>query len=172
MVDCVKTRVADTLHSTSTPTVGALAGYLTGDEKMNKRNMAKSTTYTVTVGDRSTRVRVPNNLRGQLDEPASATDAARDARDRAIRKLHGAAASWWTDNGVPGYGQVIVPCATGGSNCITARIELEIRPDKPFPVDVAGRAKFAAEWDEETQRSHGYVHGAADARDSNVGSEE
>jgi len=40
---------------------------------------------------------------------------------RACERLYGRTTFWWADSGLPGYGQVMRPCKTGGSDAVTYR---------------------------------------------------
>jgi len=101
--------------------------------------MSKSITITVSispVGSRNTsggtvRVRVP------LTDPDSGE--ARDAGELetaaialGCKKLYGRDTFWWADSGLAGYGQVMRPCKTGGSDAVTYRARLDVDvPDIP-----------------------------------------
>jgi len=47
-------------------------------------------------------------------------------RARAIQKIWGRQAGWWPDSGLQGWGQVITPCQTGGSTCLTPRVHCRV----------------------------------------------
>ena len=65
---------------------------------------------------------------------AHRTNDPDEAIERAIRKHWGAAAGWWGDHGLnhgldssrTRYGQIIKPCSTGGYDCVTPRVRIDI----------------------------------------------
>jgi hypothetical protein len=48
------------------------------------------------------------------------------AVERACARLYGRTTFWWPDSGLPGYGQVMRPCKTGGSTAVTYRASLDV----------------------------------------------
>lgn len=126
--------------------------------------MRKSLTATVSifpVGSRDTsggtvRVRVP------LTDPDNGE--ARDAGELetaaialGCKKLYGRTTFWWADSGLAGYGQVMRPCKTGGSDAVTYRARLDVEvPDLPAShlEELAARDARWADYQEECQRDY------------------
>lgn len=76
--------------------------------------------YTVTVRD------CDSTLRTRIANVRAADE--QEARTRAVAKLFGRRAFWWPDSGLgPTFGQVCVPARTGGNNCITGRLRVDVR---------------------------------------------
>ena len=109
--------------------------------------MTSFTTFTVKIGDRTTRVRVPHDAADDFGIPLSAAEALLSARSRAVQKMYGRRAFWFPDSGLPGYGQVFEPCQTGGSNSVTYRVHCEVTAETPFPVDHAAREQALREYE-------------------------
>ncbi len=65
---------------------------------------------------------------------------------RACERLYGRNTSWWADNGLPGYGQVMRPCKTGGSSAVTYRARLDVEIPELPASHVAALAQQAADW--------------------------
>lgn len=108
--------------------------------------MSKTTTFAVSIGNQTTRVRVKNDALNEFDIPVSADEAENLARDAAIRKLHGSSAFWWPDSGLNGYGQVMRPSRFGGSDSVTNRVGLDVSAETPFPVNEPARKQAASDW--------------------------
>jgi len=131
----------------------------------------KTTTYTVRIGERSTRVLVPNDstyddLQALIDGgrsmyrvdtpqcPVNEHAANTIAFFRAIKKMFGASAYWWGDIGPSGYGQVCKPSKYGRSDCLTGRVGIKVVADSEFPVDTEGRRKYFEFRADIDKRSH------------------
>lgn len=74
---------------------------------------------------------------------------------RACHKLFGKSTFWWADSGLRGYGQVMRPCKTGGSDAVTYRAAITVSvPELPEEHQAALDAhhKQMREADEEDQR--------------------
>lgn len=95
----------------------------------------KSTLYKVSIGTRSTRVRVPNDLTDEFTRcPVSESEAAEFAITKAVRKLFGRHANWKHDPTDDGYGYVVKNEASPVS-FMTKRVRLTVKPRRRFVVD-------------------------------------
>ena len=76
-------------------------------------------TYTVTIRECRTNGFIKTTRVRAADEA--------DARIRGVSKLYGSRRGFWQDSGLPaGFGQIIEPARTGGSNCVTGRVRIDV----------------------------------------------
>lgn len=67
---------------------------------------------------------------------------------RGCEKIYGRNTFWWADSGLPGYGQVMRPCKSGGSSAVTYRARLDVEmPSLPASHQRALTLR-SAEWQE------------------------
>ena len=84
--------------------------------------------YTVTIGDKTTRLLVPEfiEINGKLAMMPGDEEIIR----RAVEKIYGRACSWWADSGLGLYhGQVTQPVPQrlgGGNSTVTPRVRIDI----------------------------------------------
>lgn len=79
----------------------------------------------------STDVRV-NLVSPDNGNPRTKNELVDAAIERACHKLFGANTFWWADSGLRGYGQVMRPCKSGGSDAVTYRAGIDVSvPDLP-----------------------------------------
>ena len=111
----------------------------------------------------------------ETGEPRTRAELYVAAVKRACTRVYGRTAFWWADNGLPGYGQVMRPCNTGGSDAITYRARLDVEIPPLPDHHRAALAERAARYDAETRemeadRAAGYAayrEGARCPRDRN-----
>lgn len=71
-------------------------------------------------GTASTRISIYDEF-GRVRNENDLIDAA---IQRACERLYGKNTFWWADSGLRGYGQVMMPCKTGGASAVTYRAGL------------------------------------------------
>ena len=94
-------------------------------------------------------------------EPRDRGDLYEAAVERACKRLYGAGAFWWSDSGLPGYGQVMRPCKSGGSDAVTYRAHLDVEISALPSQHCDALAERAARWEadirqEQIDRAAGY----------------